>query len=198
MYSTGKLCKVAITSGAFTYEDSSRIIDQLSKDLATDITMKKEISLGTNANITSIVKKGDQVKTGDNLLVYENSFEDSSLNSLLDKLGKDFNETISDMSKNIITSKYTGRIVDVKMYYNRDIEESSPSIQKILKNYIKEANKKNKLFANSSYIDNQIIPVEKIHEKKIKGTEVDGILIEIYIEYHDEMSIGEKILKIVA
>lgn len=194
-YTTGKLCKVAITSADYTYEDSSIITDSLSKDLSTKITMKKELALGTNANIDYIVKKGDLVKTGDPVIIFENSFEDKSLNQLLDKLGSDFNQTISELSKNKVSSKYTGKVVDVIMYYNRDIEDFSPSIQKILKAYIKDSKKKaDKVRAVSDDVMSvSIHPTEKQKGNKIKGTELDGLLIEVYIEYEDELGVGDKI-----
>lgn len=194
-YTTGKLCKVAIASADYTYEDSSIITESLSSDLSTKITMKKELALGINANIDFMVKKGDMVKTGDPLIIFENSFEDKSLNQLLDKLGTDFNETINELSKNKISSKYTGKIVDVIMYYNKDIEEFSPSVQKVLKEYIKESKKKADLV--KSVTDDassvNIKPTQKQNGFKIKGTEVDGLLIEIYIEYEDELGVGDKI-----
>jgi RNA polymerase Rpb2, domain 6 len=194
-YTTGKLCKIAITSADFTYEDSSIITDNLSKDLSTKISMKKEISLGVNANIDYMVKKGDLVKTGDPLIVFENSFEDSSLNQLLDKLGSDFNETISELSKNKMSSKYTGKIVDVVMYYNRDIEEFSPSVQKILKSYIKDAKGRAKKMKEHTddVTSANLHPTQKQDGYKIKGVEVDGLLIEIYIEYDDELGVGDKV-----
>jgi RNA polymerase Rpb2, domain 6 len=194
-YTTGKLCKVAISSADYTYEDSSIITESLSSDLSTKITMKKDLTLGVNANIDFIVKKGDRVKTGDPLVVYENSFEDASLNQLLDKLGSDFNQTISELSKNKVSSKYTGKIVDVVMYYNKDIEEFSPSVQKVLKEYIDDSNKKrNAVHAVTNDVSSvKLNPVSKQKSVKIKGNEVDGLLIEIYIEYVDELGVGDKI-----
>ncbi|QXN70107.1 putative RNA polymerase beta subunit [Bacillus phage vB_BspM_Internexus] len=157
--------------------------------------MKKELALGVNSNIDFIVKKGDMVKTGDPLIIFENSFEDKSLNQLLDKLGDDFNETINELSKNKVSSKYTGKIVDVVMYYNKDISEFSPSVQKILKNYIKDSKKKeDKIKSVTNDLTSvNLKPIQKQSGEKIKGTEVDGLLIEIYIEYDDELGIGDKI-----
>lgn len=196
-YTTGKLCKVAISSADYTYEDSSAITDKLTKDIATKITMRKAITLGVNANINYLVKKGQKIKTGDPLVIYENSFEDSSINQLLDKLDSDFSSAINNLSKNILSSKYTGRIVDVVLTYNRNIEEFSPSIQKIINDYIKESSTKNNIIKKNvgNNIDTSINirPTEKQNSKKIKGIDLDGLLIEIYIEYNDELSVGDKI-----
>ena len=135
-YSMGTLAKVAIAGSDATYEDSSFISSKLSKRMKSKLTMKKEMILGTNANIDYIVKKGQEVKTGDPLITFENAFEDASINDFLEKLGTEFEETIASMTKNTYRSKYTGRVVDVRFYYNKDLEEFSPSIQKILTQYI--------------------------------------------------------------
>jgi len=158
---------------------------------------KDPIVLGVNANIDFLIKKGAKIKTGDSLIIYENSFEDKSINQLLDKLGSDFNETISDLSKNKVVSKYTGRVVDVVMYYNRDIEEFSPSVQKILKDYIASETQRGKIIDKNIDAENttsiSVHPINKQSGKRIKGIEVDGLCIEIYIEYVDELGIGDKI-----
>ncbi|ALN97924.1 RNA-polymerase beta-subunit [Bacillus phage vB_BpuM-BpSp] len=186
---------MAISSADYTYEDSSIITDNLSSDLSTKITMEKKVTLGVNANIDFLVKKGDTVKTGDPLIIFENSFEDSSLNQLLDKLGQDFNQSISELSKNKVSSKYTGEIVDVVMYYNKDVEEFSPSVQKVLKDYINRGKAKIKSIKDNGGDITAVNtpPVNKQSGLKIKGTEVDGLLIEIYIKYDDELGVGDKI-----
>lgn len=196
-YSTGALCKVAVASSDGTYEDSSLISSKLTNKMKSKITMKKEMVLGVNTNIDFMVKKGDNVKTGDPLIIFENSFEDASINEFLEKLGSDFDEAINSMTKNTYRSKYTGKVIDIKVYYNRDIEDFSPSIQKILKTYISKNEKiKNILLKNSSpdSLNQMNLPsIDKIDGFKIKGKEVDGLLIEFYIEYEDFLGIGDKI-----
>lgn len=196
-YSMGTLAKVAIAGSDATYEDSSFISSKLSKRMKSKLTMKKEMILGTNANIDYIVKKGQEVKTGDPLITFENAFEDASINDFLEKLGTEFEETIASMTKNTYRSKYTGRVVDVRFYYNKDLEEFSPSIQKILTQYINKNAKLKKLLMENSNKDslNQINlpPTDKIDSPKIKGKVVDGLLIEFYVEYDDFVSVGDKI-----
>ena len=196
-YTYGKLAKIAITSGDFTLEDSSIITESLSKDMSTKVTMKEELVLDVNANIDYLVQEGQKVKTGDPLCIFENSFEDSSINDLLAKIGDELGENISELSKNTKKSHYTGEITKVVIYYNRDVDEFTPSVQKILKNYIKVNNEKIKIVNNAKNIrDNTNIhmnPIDKIDGKKIKGKDVDGLLIEIYVEYEDQLSVGDKI-----
>lgn len=193
----GKLCKVAITSSDSTYEDSCIVSHSLSSDMSSFITMKKEITLGTNANVDFLVKKGDTVKSGDPIVIFENAFEDSSINDLLNSLGDEFSEVISDLSKNRLASKYTGRIVDVQIYYNRDLEEFSPSLQKIIKDYIKTNKSKRKAISdNIQSLDHSSIKLpilDKQEGNRIGGSVVDGIKIEVYIEYEDQLARGDKI-----
>ena len=195
VYSTGRLAKVAISSGDFTYEDSSIVVEKLAKDLASKITMKKTLNLGVNANIEKIVKVGDRVKTGDALVIFEESFEDQSLNDMLASLGADFSEFITENAKNKLKSKYTGEIVDVVLYYNRDIEEFQPSVQKLIKDYIRRGKAKRKkaidAVGKSEAMKLDMPAVDKQPPGKIKGEDVDGIFIEIYIEYYDIAGIGD-------
>lgn len=196
-YATGTLAKVALASSDATYEDSSYISESLSNRMKSKLTMKKEMAFEPNTNIDYIVKIGQEVKTGDPLITFESAFEDSSINEFLDKLGSDFEQAISNLTKNTYRSKYSGKIVDIRLYYNRDIKDFSPSIQKLLNDYIKKNEKLANLLIKNSNKDsmNQInLPsTKKINSPKIKGKEVDGLLIEFYIEYEDVLCTGDKI-----
>lgn len=193
VYSTGRLCKIAVVSRDGTFEDSSMISKKMSKAMTSKITMKKEVNLGVNSNIDFLVKKGDKVKTGDSLVVFDTSFEDASINTMLGMLG----DEIEELTKNEVHTKYTGRIVDVNIYYNHDISDYTPSVQKILKDYISKNKSKvkevNGLINNDSLRLINIKSIDKVNETKIKGTDVDGLLIEIYIEYEDDLSTGDKV-----
>lgn len=193
VYSTGKLCKIAVVSMAETFEDSSMISTKMSKDMTSLITMKKDVALGVNSNIDFLIKKGDHVKTGDKLVVFDTSFEDASINFMLGN----FADEIDELTKNEVHSKYTGRVVDVNIYYNHDIEEYTPSVQKILKKYI--ADNKSKVKTVDETLDKDSLrlvnlkSVNKIESSKINGKDVDGLLIEIFIEYEDELTVGDKV-----
>lgn len=195
-YAYGKLTKIAIASGDFTFEDSSIITENLSKSMATKVTMKEDIILGTNSNISYIVKEGQKIKTGDPLIVFENSFDDSSINDVLNKIGDEFKEEIKELSKNVLLSHYSGTIDKIVMYYNKDIEEFSGTSKKILDEYIKSNSSKKTLIESKvgKGFDSIGTPVvEKQNTDKIKGKNVDGLMIEFYITYNDELSIGDKI-----
>ena len=197
-YCLGKLTKVAISSADFTLEDSSTIIEDLSEDMSTKVTMRKVQVLDKNATVSYVHPEGTSIKTGDPLIVFENSFNDESINDVLSKIGKEFEKDISEISKNELKCKYTGTVVKVNIYYTNDIEEYSESIQKILKKYINK-NKSRKAIIekikgdgfdslNAPIIDKQV-------DAKVKGEELkDGIMFEFFIEYYDDLSIGDKII----
>ena len=204
-FSMGHLTKVALTSNEQTYEDSCVITSGLAGDMATKVTMMKEIVLDVNSNILKMAKKGSYIKTGEPLIVYENKFEDDSIADIIDNIDKDDpdNKALSTMMDNLssipIKSKYSGQIVDIKIYRNRDIEDFSKSIQKIIKQYESKNKKKEKLI--NSYVNpedqhlysNNIPELDTIKSEKIKGKTTNGILIEFYIEYNDELGIGDKL-----
>jgi len=196
-YAVGTLTKVALTSGAWTFEDSTTITENLSKDMTAYVTMKKEIFLGPNSNVDYIVKKGQEVKTGDTLLKFENSFDEKEINLLLSKLGDEYKSEIEDMSKNTLHSKYTGVIEDVQIYWNVEEDEMSDSLKKLISSYKKNLKSKEKyLKENGINTDDLILPSsDKLENNgKIKGKNVgDGVLIEIYVKYKDIMGVGDKI-----
>jgi hypothetical protein len=200
-YAMSKLAKVAFFSGDFTHEDSSLVTNKLCEDMSSKITMKKEKILNKNSNVDYIVKKGQYVKTGEPLLIFEQGYDEEEMNMMLTKVADDLNEEITKLSKNQITSKYTGTVDDIQIYYTCDIQDLSPSLQKIVKAYKSSVISKEKLI--KKYFDNPndaniiLPPAEKVDTNnagKIKGKEmVDSVMIEFYVTYFDKLNVGDKI-----
>lgn len=197
-YNLGKLTKIAIASGDFTLEDSSAITETLSEKMASKITMRKEVLLDKNSTVSFIAKEGQHIKTGEPLMVFENAFDDDSINDILGKIGSEYQEDIAEISKNELKCKYTGSVVKVNIYYASEISEYSESIQKILKEYIAKGKARKKIIESikgNGYDSINSPIIDKQTDKKIKGTEIgDGILFEFYIEYEDKLDIGDKII----
>lgn len=206
-FNIGSLQKIAIMGGYYTYEDSTAITKKLSRDMASDIIMVKEVVLGSNANVEGLVKKGQQISVGDELLRFETSFQDDSINDLLRSIGDDLKEGIQSLGKRPITSKYTGEIADVKVYSTVDIEELSPSLQKVVKDYHGQIKKKEAILNKYDKSDDpykmglmMTEPTSKIEsiDGKVKGNIVgEGVLIQIFIKYEDTMGVGDKLAKII-
>lgn len=202
-FNIGSLQKVASMGSYSTYEDSTFITKKLSQDMASDIVMSKPVVLGKNANVDYIVKVGDQIKVGEELIRFETSFEDDSLNKFLSSVGDELKEEIISMGKTPIKSKYSGEIVDIKIYSTVDLDELSPSLRKLVQGYYDRINKKRKVldkYDKSKDVHKMGIllnePTKKIETKdgKVKGNEVgEGVLIEFFIKYRDVMGVGDKI-----
>ena len=188
--SLGRLTKISMCSSDATYEDSAFISDGFADAMTSEITMQKTVTLGVNTNVLQIVKKGQEIKSGESLLTFEHSFEDAATAKLFDNIHSDDLAVFQDLSKNVVKSKYTGVIEDVVIYYNKPVEEMTPSLQKVLKDYIKDAQKRESLVKDSSVI---IKNTKVLEGNKIKGQDVDGILIEFYITYKDVLGVGDKI-----
>lgn len=203
-FNIGSLQKVAIMSAYSTYEDSTFVTNKLSKEMSSEIIMMKDVTIGRNANVDHIVNVGDEVHVGDILVSFETSYEDDTLNKFLASVGDDLQEEIKSLGKVPIKTKYSGIIEDIKIYSSVDLDELSPSLQKIVKAYYDKINKKKKII-NKYDKSNGIIkagmllnePTEKIKptpDGKLKGKEVfDGVLIEFYIKYNDSIAVGDKI-----
>ena len=202
-FNIGSLQKVACMSAYFTYEDSSCFTKKLSEDMTTKIVMQKPVVLGKNANVDYIVNVGDKVQVGDELMRFEMSFKEDEINKFLASIGDDLKEEIHSLHQTPIKSKYTGTIIDIKMYSTVELEELSPSLRKLMTKYYDRIKKKHKVIdkhdkSKSVYKMGVLLneSTGKIEAKygKIKGNDVgEGVLIEFYIEYRDKLGVGDKI-----
>ena len=202
-FNIGSLQKIACMSSYSTYEDSTFVTKKLCEDMATEIVMEKPVVLGKNANVDYIVEIGQNVSVGDELIRFEVSFKDESLNKFLSNIGDELKEEIKAMGKTPIKTKYSGVIEDIKVYSTVDVEELSPTLKKIVNNYYDRINKKKKIInkynkSDSVYKCGIMLnePVTKIETKdgKVKSHTVNsGVLIIFYIKYKDTVGVGDKI-----
>jgi hypothetical protein len=207
-FNIGTLLKVAIMSSYSTYEDSTEVTTKMAEEMSSEITMCKEVILGANANVEYIVKVGDEVEVGDELIRFERSFNEDSYNKLLAGLGEELSQDISMASKDKVKAKYSGRISDIKIYSTVPLEQLSPSLRNIVSSYYNKVGKKKKVLNKYDKSDSIVKcglllnePTEPIQtpDGKVKGNQVgEGVLIEIYITYVDELAIGDKIANFTA
>lgn len=176
------------------------VTSTLSKRMATRINMKKVVTMGAKANLQYIVTEGQEVKTGDPLVIFENQFDDTSVNDLLDSIGDQFQEEIQDLTNKTVKSKYTGVITKIRVYYNNDINEYSNSLKKLINRLEKNSKVRSDAIKNNSKnlynglpINLDVSQIQKTDLGKINGEEFDGIMFEIFTEYNDELSVGDKI-----
>ena len=204
----GTLARVAIMSAYSTYEDATFISESLSERCGTRITECKQAVIGKNSNVLHLAKEGEHVHVGDTLVAFDTSYDDNDLNVLLASLGddNDLKSMVTEGSRNTIKSKYGGKIIAVKMYSTVEMEELSPSLQKIFKDYYSKIRKKKNLLesydpeAEKSIMKCGLLFTEttkKIEPNKygnIRGQNVeDSVLIEFYIEELEPLEVASKI-----
>jgi len=192
--SSGLLTKVALLCDAGTFEDSVMVSKDLSEDLSFDVISDKFVALGVNSFISKIVNPDDHIKSSDPLIVFENSFDESKVNDILSKLGGEEGEEILELGRNVVSSKVSGSIVDIKIFYNRPIEEFSESLQKFIKKYIKQNKQRTNTVLDSKSDD--IIYTHHTDETKyakVLGQEFDGLLIQFFVSHSDNCKSGDKI-----
>lgn len=200
----GCLVKTAIMSDSATYEDSDFFTKKLSKSMAAKITMCKRVTIGKNANVDFIVKPGDTVKVGDELIRFETSYNDAEMNQLLAGIRDDLHEAIVSLGKTRILAKYEGTIEDVICYPAVPVEEMSPSLGSVVKKCLSndkarmsQLNKVDPANKNSPYKAGVLMNrptgvVEPDAYGKIDGEDVtDSVMFKFFITYLDELSDGE-------
>lgn len=192
-YNMGCLTKVAIMSTEDGFEDSGICSEWLSEAMASNIVVCKDITLPASTNILFIASKGQQVTEGEPVLIFQNAYDDKDANILLKNLN-DEDGDVSEIGRQVIKSKVTGRISDIKIYRTCDIDENmSDSMKKIIISYERDVNKLKKIANGCGNADSvQLTEAGKLPPTgKLKH--VDGVRIEIYMEYHDKLSVGDKI-----
>lgn len=205
-FNIGTLEKIALLSSAATFEDSSYVTKQVSRDMASEIVMQKQVVLGPNTNIDYMVKIGDTVQSGDELIRFEQSFDEDSLNVLLSNVGEDMKEDIMMNNKEKVKTKYSGVIEDIKVYSSVSLNDLSPSLRKVVNKHYNRIKDRRKLLEKYDKSNNPLVKcnmlfnentetVKTTNDGKFKGVALnDGVLIEFYIKIHDELGAGDKIV----
>ena len=186
-----------------TYEDSKTITADLSERLSTEMVMMKHVILGPNATVSKIVKTGDSIAVGEDLIVFEQSNKEEMVNQLLRNIGDELKEEIKSMGKNSLPSKYTGTIEEVRIYSTNPVKELSPSLGKIVSAYWKEVKAKKELIrkygiTDPTYQGNTFYeldePITPDATGKVKGYKIEeGVIIEFYIKFYDRVGVGDKL-----
>lgn len=194
-YNLGILAKVAVMNTDAGFEDSTIISEYLSDAMTSDVILDREVTLDKMANVYSIVSKGQYIKEGEPLIIFQNAFEDEDMNLLLKNLNGD-NEEISEFGRIPITSEVEGYIEDIVIYRTVEKEELSESLKKIVDKYerpitsLKNTLKKNNIESYKS----KTRPDYKLDTTgKVKNV-YDGVKIVFFMRYEDKMSIGDKLV----
>lgn len=200
---------VAILENSYTEDDSNVLSASFAEKMNTDLTHRRQISIGARDTLMKYCKIGDKVDLATPLIVFDDSgvydAEDGGLDAeddLFNDMASIFTESQLDlMIHQTPKAKHNGYISDMKVYWTCPIEKMSPSIAAFVKEYI--ARHKKRISANKAYtgtvteeasiIERSKIPLDK---NRINGAEVDatgGIVIEYFISENNIMGAGDKI-----
>jgi len=162
--------------------------------MSSYITMVSTVNLTPNTNILYMAKKHQHIKASESLITFEHTFEDAAANQILDSLDNDdFASFVEEMGKDSKKAKYSGEIIDIKVYYNVPKEICSDSIQKLLNDYAKEVNTRKKIVEHTDNKSTFFPRTEQIKDEKIKGIDFEGIVIEFYVKHRDRLKTGDKV-----
>ena len=192
-YNVGTLAKIAIMNTDEGFEDSTILTENMCEKMATNVIVKEERILSKDTNIFNLVKVGQHVEEGDTLLVHQNSYDETDVNDLLKNLVDDKN-AISELGRVPMKSHVTGTIAGVKLYRTVELDELSESLQKAFKEYEKPIKERKKILDANNIPSSDLPATYKLPPiGKLKNAD-DGVLIEIYINVHDIISVGDKIV----
>lgn len=194
-YNIGTLAKYAILNTDEGFEDSAIVSDALSEGMASDIVKAVSIILDKNTNVFNMCKKGQAVNEGDTLLVIQNSYDEEDLTTILRNLSVD-SDNVTELGRKTIKSEVTGWVQDIIIDRTVELDELSPSLKKIVKEYEAGINKRRQTMKQYGIEDtNKILRDTKALPAigSLKNA-ADGIKITIYLKYHDKFSTGDKLI----
>lgn len=202
----GALVKVALYSLYNTYEDGTFITESVSDKCETDMVFRIKCVIGRNSNVFNMVKVGDEVVVGQPLIEFDESFEEADINSLLAALGEDeeLKEAIVTNNRNAKKSDKSGIIEEIKIYSAAELDELSPSLRNIVKDYYNKIDRKTKILNKYDSTEGIVKCGMLVTESSgttqpnkygvIRGEKVnDGVLIEFSLKHSEPLEVGSKL-----
>ena len=191
-YDVGVLAYTAIMSTDEGFEDSTVISQWLSEALGSEVVAQHDVELGPKTNVYNIVKVGQQIQEGEPLIIFQNSFDEEDANILLKNItDEDF---VSDLGRIRIKAKYTGIIQEIKFYRTCELEALSSSLKKLIADYEKGIKSKKAVYKKYSIPNANTIDPDYAMAPTGKLKNTDGVRIEFYIKYFDNMGVGDKLV----
>ena len=191
-YNMGYLAKICVATNEDGFEDSGACSEYLSRSMSSTIVVMKDVTLPASTNVLSIVKKGQPIREGEPLIIFQNAFDDEDANMLLKNLSIEDND-ITTIGRSIVRSKVTGVISDIKIYRTCEIKDMSESLQKIVTTRENEV-KRLKSIADGSVSDGAV-SFDSVGKAQVSGkmkAAENSVRIEIFQKYFDEMAPGDK------
>ena len=191
-YNVGKIAKVAILNSDECFEDSGIISTSLANKLATRIDIQYACVVNKDSTIFKMAKVGDHIEASDNLIVWEDTFDDEDAADIMSSLA--VSNDFSELGKKKLKSEVTGTLKGIKIYRTVEIDEMSPTVKKVVTEYEKPIKEMaNIIKANN--ISMSKVPAHYVLPPtgKLKKSQ-DAIYIEFYVEYLDTVGVGDKVV----
>lgn len=188
----GVLCKVAMLVTDEGFEDSGLNSDYCEKALSRKVTVCVDVALNKKSSVYNVVKVGDHVEEGENLIVIQNAFDDDDANALMKTLVDD-KDTINELGRIPKKSKVTGDVVDIHISRTCDLDGMSPTLKKLVTDYEKDIEATKKIMQKYDPDKAKTLRSNYKLERtgKLKNLD-DGVLIEFYIEFITDFGGGDK------
>ena len=193
-YNVGTLTKVAIMHTDEGFEDSAVISESLSQKMGSEVILMLDARLNAKDTDIKWLKPGTPIQEGQVIMSYRSEFEDSEATDVISKIieknsGDKSKDLMDELGKILIRSKVTGFVQDIKVYSTVEPSEMSPSLRKFVEeNSSRVTALKNKINGFDTPKIEVLPPIGKL-----KGAE-GKVLVELYIKYIDNMSIGDKLV----
>lgn len=191
-YNVGKIAKVAILNTDEGFEDAGIISASMAKKLATRVNNQFTAVINKDSRLFSIVKVGDHVEASDDLIIWEDAFDDEDTKEVMNSL----NSTIefSDLGKRKLKSEVTGTVTAIKIFRTVETDDLSPSLKKLVNMYEKPLKEEAKILEDNGLSSSKVAAHYKLNPTgKLKRAQ-DAILVEIYVEFLDTVGVGDKIV----
>lgn len=191
-YKVGTLSKLAILNTSEGFEDSAVISEILSEQMASDVVEIKKVTLSKNTNILNMVKVGDLIFEGDPLIVFQDAGDEEYVAQLMKSVSTD--KDAEGVGSTPILSKVTGVVKDIKVYRTVDYSEMTSSLARV----VRRVEQPQKLMYAEAVKNGVSMPYQyKVETLPVEGKlkkAKDSVLFEFYLEYHDKMGIGDKLI----
>lgn len=190
-YNIGKLAKVAVLNTDEGFEDAGIISASMAKKLATRVVIKFDAVINKDCRVFSIAKVGDHIEASDDLIIWEDAFDDVDAEEVMASLtGSEF----TDIGKKKLKSEVTGTITGIKIFRTVELDELSPSLKKIVSLYEKPLVEEDTLLKKNGLPTSKVPAHYKLNPTGKMKRAQEAILIEFYVEYLDTVGVGDKIV----
>lgn len=190
-YNIGKLAKVAVLTTDEGFEDAGIMSKSMAEKLSTRINVKFDSVINKDSRVYKFPKVGDQVEASDDLIIWEDAFDDEDAAAVMNAITGD---EFTDIGKRKLKSEVTGKITAIKIFRTVELDELSPSLKKIVSAYEKPLKEEADLLAKNGLSTAKVAAHYKLNPTGKMKRAQEAILVEIYVEYLDTVGVGDKVV----